>query len=665
ETVDLSATEIALGSSTINGGPARQSLVAVASTGATTVGKVNAVTFSGNGLGSFTATGAITTTNVASILSNGPVSVTTVTATSQPFGSVKINTPGAVTADSILAGQSVEIGGFFDSPVASVTVDSVEATTGSVFVRAGASDIGAIKSGMDTRILGTTATIGTVTAGGSYTVATTGNVTLGKVQGQVQKAARGVSITSTGGSISEGATGMALTSDSDGTGGDPLALTATTGAIALGSATLNGGPAKQSAVTLASGTTTTIGAANGRSITATGKGFTANREISSATDIAITVAGPVALAQGANAVGAIRLSATDAMIGGAVDARTIDITNSGSGNLVIGGSAASETGKFVLNRAETALLRATDTLTLGADGSDNVEIKQVDFAVPKTVRVLANGKRIDITGRISFGAGTTLKLGGSTDPNSIIRLQTGTGATGGSITSNGGVLELTAANIVGGTAAFANDLQAISGPGSAVEASRLNLTPGSSLYNNVGGTGQAMIDVGSMKVTFSNFAMFQNTSDASLSLLATGVNLGNGNPQAIALDIKSGATQPVFALFGSINGIVNAATALLGNPPLAHYDNISASRINGCVIGGGNCQSVQNLTPSLTALDTIRTSIFTVKPDFQVPFDPLVGTNNDSLFDDVGSFGLGELPMTPIECSDPNGNCEVQKKGGN
>ncbi len=506
------------------------------------------------------------------------------------------------------------------------------------------------------------ASIGRVTSAGSYAVTATGAVVLGNGAGQVQTARGGITIN--GASISESATGLTLTSDSDGSGGDALALTTTTGAIALGNATLNGGPARQSAITLASGTTTTIGAANGRLVTVTGDGLTANREISAATDITVTVDGPVALMQGANAVEAIRLSATDAMIGGAVDARTIDITNSGSGNLVIGGTAASETGKFVLSRTETAQLRATEALTLGADGSDNVEIRQVDFTVPQTVRVLANGRRIDITGRITFDADTTLKLGGSTAANSIIRLQTGTGGTGGAIVSNGGVLELTAASIVAGTQAFANDLQAVSGAGSVTEAARLNLTPGSSLYNNVGGTGETMIDVGAMKVSFSNFAMFQNTSDAALSLLSTGVKLGTGSQQTVALDIQSGASQPVFAMFGSINGVINIATSLLGNPPLAHYDNISASRINGCLIGGGNCQSVQNLTPSLTALDNIRTSIFTVKPDFQVPFDPLVGTNNDALFDDVGSFGLGELPMTPIECSDPNGACEV-KKGGN
>ena len=84
-----------------------------------------------------------------------------------------------------------------------------------------------------------------------------------------------------------------------------------------------------------------------------------------------------------------------------------------------------------------------------------------------------------------------------------------------------------------------------------------------------------------------------------------------------------------------------------------------------CVIGGGNCQSVQNVTPAISGLENVRNAIFFVKPDFQVPFDPLVGTNNDALFDDVGSFGLGELPMTPIECSEPNGNCGTQKKDGN
>ncbi|MFY7837303.1 MAG: hypothetical protein ACOVQ0_13605, partial [Novosphingobium sp.] len=526
-------------------------------------------------------------------------------------------------------------------------------------------DIGSATSGLDTSITGTTATLGTVSAGGNYTVATTGAITLGKSAGQSQSAKGAVSLTSSGGAIQQGANGLTLTANSDGTvtGAEALTLNAKTG-IALAGATLNGGSAKQSAVSLTSGADTLVGSVLGASLVANAGGaFEARGAIDVVNDAAITAVGAITLNGAVKAGNAVNLKASNAAIGADVTTKTITVFNSGAatGKLAIGDGVTTTAADFALSRAEAARLKASDTLTLGSDAAHNVEIGGVEFSVPKTVIVPTSGKRIDVTGRIVFDGDTTLKLGSS--GTTIIQLST---TKGGSIASDGGVLELSAANIVSGADDFAADLSAVTGSasstGSRDAAFAMNINPGSKLYSPTAITNETMIDVGSMKVTFSGFAMFQNTGT---SLIGTGVALGNGNPTSIALDIANTSTQPVFAAFGSINGIINAATALLGNPPLAHYDNVSASRINGCVIGGGNCQSVQNLTPALNALDNIRTTIFTVKPDFQVPFDPLVGTNNDALFDDVGSFGLGELPMTPIECSDPNGICETQKKGGN
>ena len=51
-------------------------------------------------------------------------------------------------------------------------------------------------------------------------------------------------------------------------------------------------------------------------------------------------------------------------------------------------------------------------------------------------------------------------------------------------------------------------------------------------------------------------------------------------------------------------------------------------------------------------------------PDFKLPFNPLVGTNNDSLFGDVGSIGLGDLPIAAIDCPDGDKSCSPNKPEG-
>ncbi|MFN3470143.1 MAG: beta strand repeat-containing protein, partial [Novosphingobium sp.] len=680
EALTLSAGgAIALAGARLNGGTAQQSAVSLSAGSSIRIERAASAAFTATAGSSFTADNDIAALGNAAITAGGPVALRAVTA-SGPNSDITVVTPGAVTALSLEAARNVTVEGPSGGSAASFTAGSVTATAGAISVRAGATDIGAATSGTNTTVSGTTAALGIVSAGGNYAVSATGDVTLGKFAGQTQAARGAIAITSTGGSIRQGATGLlTMTANSDGVGTETLALSAGS-AIALGGAQLNGGTNRQSAVNLTSVGNTEIAGASASAFTATaGKAsvqaaFTANRAVRAATNLTITANGKVTLGDGGSAGNAVRISARDATIGDDLSAATIELFNTApSGSTIIGGTAESIAGNFVLDRNEAARLKATGTLTLGADAAHDVEIRQVSFTVPSTVQVLARGKRIDVTGRITFDADTRLKLGSfgtaAADQTSIIRLNS---QAGGAIFSPGGVLELAAANIAAGNNEFGAALNAQAsgtgaGTGSVAEAVKLNLNPGSPLYTSANGGGAAMIETGSMKVTFSGFAMFQNTnnidgSKGAINLLSTGVTLGGGN--ALALDIVSGAAQPVFALFGSVNGIVNAATALLGNPPIGRYSNVSASRINGCIIGGGSCNSVQNLTPALTGLENIRTSIFTVKPDFEVPFDPLVGTNNDALFDDVGSFGLGELPMTPIECSDPNGSCDVQKKDG-
>jgi hypothetical protein len=120
------------------------------------------------------------------------------------------------------------------------------------------------------------------------------------------------------------------------------------------------------------------------------------------------------------------------------------------------------------------------------------------------------------------------------------------------------------------------------------------------------------------------------------------------------------------ALFGKLNGIGNTNAALLG-PSIIVVNGVdrTTARINGCLIGSGaGCLSTLTLSPVIGNVDPVRANIFFPNADFTLPFDPLVGTNNDSLFGDVGTFGLGDIPLAPIECAENDkSGCGQQKEG--
>ena len=177
--------------------------------------------------------------------------------------------------------------------------------------------------------------------------------------------------------------------------------------------------------------------------------------------------------------------------------------------------------------------------------------------------------------------------------------------------------------------------------------------------------GQTLIAAGKLTVTYSNFALFQNTQASGFN---GGVALGSTTtPSAPALQLYgSGGVAGPFAIFGTVNGIANTSTALLG-PSILSLTSVESTtaRANGCLIGSGaGCLNTPISTPSLDAIDQSRTGLVLPNPDFKLPFNPLVGTNNDSLFGDVGSIGLGDLPIAAIDCPDGDKSCTPNKPEG-
>ena len=121
-------------------------------------------------------------------------------------------------------------------------------------------------------------------------------------------------------------------------------------------------------------------------------------------------------------------------------------------------------------------------------------------------------------------------------------------------------------------------------------------------------------------------------------------------------------------IFGTINGFVGNAAALLPGQVLAFTETVngnvvvritrSSSRLNGCAIGAPEqgCLTTQSPPPSLGLFDERQTLIFRTADDTVLPFDPLVGTNNEQLFIDVGSVSLPSDTECPLDGS-AGANC--------
>jgi hypothetical protein len=173
-------------------------------------------------------------------------------------------------------------------------------------------------------------------------------------------------------------------------------------------------------------------------------------------------------------------------------------------------------------------------------------------------------------------------------------------------------------------------------------------------------TSPTILSASSLTVRYSDYALFQNTGGSAVNSGAVLASLGTPSSPALFLQGPNPPNAGGFALFGTINGVPDSAAAVLGDGvlTLSAVDRLSA-RVNGCLIGSGSgCIASTTSQPPLPPLNAFRGDIFSTQGNFSIPFDPVVGTNNESLFGDIGSFGLSDLPLQAIECDpDKEGDC--------
>ena len=381
--------------------------------------------------------------------------------------------------------------------------------------------------------------------------------------------------------------------------GSDLTVRATNGdlTIAIGAA---GGTItlvkEGSAGTLSAGT---LMAGTGASLTSS-TGIAADNVQSASGDIdfdaMLGVTLGTALAQGGN----VNILADDLDILGGITGAQVSITNRSGGNAVTVLGDASAPGAFTLTEAE---LNRIDAPIVNIDSlGQNLLVGNVAFnnEIGSTRINLLGTARVDIVGEIdASGVNRTLQIGGNlgaaspTDPStlaSIIRIAPMSSG-GGRIILGGGSLDLRGAKIgVGLDDGFLSPLGLIAGGSPVSTAIVQNDWIGnfnSTLYGIPGGYADpVVISAGSITVTYTDYALFQNTGGRGLP---SGVNADN------LFIVSSGGDGNGFELFGTIDQVGGVGAAFLVKPTTVSLGN---SRINGCLIlTGGGCGGPPGIDP--------------------------------------------------------------------
>ena len=388
---------------------------------------------------------------------------------------------------------------------------------------------------------------------------------------------------------------------------------------------------------------------------------------------AITLVTPAAARVGALTAGnaaTLSLTAADAALDGAVSAGTVELTLAeSSDNGVNLGDEPGASGGFDLSADELGRISA-DQLTIDARDSDVAigALLLADAAGRSRVDVLTTGA-MSLTGRFEgSGAGRTVRLGGDADTNALAS-QIGIASTadgGGRLIFEGANLELRGGRIVMGLRTGFLDVILGGNLDSGAVAGQFVSNSNSALYNS-SLTGQVYADrttlvANTLTVRFDDYALFQNTEIAGLN---GGLVLGNaGSPAmpALVIDARPGGNAGAFAGFGSINGITGSAASLLGPTVIQIEGSDPANtRFNGCLIGSGaGCLTATVIQPVLNVFDSSRVDVLRTADDLTLPFDPVVGTNNEALFSGLGTV-TDSVASEECATETPSAQCENQE----
>lgn len=646
--------------------------------GTLTAGQGNALTVTAGGAAQIgTATGGA----VALTAATGPLLLATGTT-----GSASLSSGGALTVSgSLNATDAVSTASSGATGIAAVegsavTLRGQSVNAGTATARTGALSVTSTggNASVGTGVAGTTATlaatggdavVGTrLSSGGATTITAAANARLAEV------ATTNGALTITAGGAVSGTVDRATLS----AGGANSVLSVTAGGAArLG--TVTGGTRPANLAPTATGNDVVVRAASIDVADVFANGALNARAASG--ELAIGT-GRVAGAATLEAAGTARLgtvsagssiavSAGNAEITGVQSAPAITVVNRTPGTqpMRLGNGLAG--GGFALDDAELDRFQ-TPSLTLQG-GSGAVEIGALSLtgqAGSSALNVLTTGT-VRVTGTVTgSGAGRAVRIGGTDAPTgkaSEIRIVTQPSG-GGRLLLNDATLDLRGVRIAQGQANLTDALLNGGGLSADQAAAQFTSNANSALYAPILGgrlydqNATTTISAGRLTVAYDVFALFQNTGLTGFNLGAVIGGTVSTTPNVLVLS-GAGATVPnTFALFGSINGIGDQSASVLGSNVLVTDSsvNIANTRLNGCVIGSGaGCITTTVAQPALNVFDRSRIDVLSSAEDFAVPFDPVIGGNNEALFAGVSAI---DVPITGTECED--GSTDPQCTGG-
>ncbi|MBB4099010.1 filamentous hemagglutinin N-terminal domain-containing protein [Sphingomonas kyeonggiensis] len=637
-------TLTASGVTTLTGGTGGVDLGQLKGTGAITIGSAGNVSVDG-----WQAPAGLTITATNDVaLGTGTASALTVTGRGITVTDATIAGAATLTASGALNVQALR-GGNLAFRAASITADGLTAT--------GTASL--------------TSTTGTIDLG---TLSGAGAITLGSADGVVidsWQAPAGMTITAANAVNLGTGTASALTVTAgsiqlaDGNVTGDANLTAS-GALGIGklraaNAVLKGGSATLGTLTLG-GLTLTGGSATITDATVSG---TASIDLSGALGIdKLTAATATLLAGGTATLGnitgtsALTVRAGDLVLNGTLKAPTVTVgSRDAAGGLRLGAAADAAGPGLGLSESEIAKIDADRAVFDG--GSGEVRVGTLKFGAQtgrSHVDILTTGD-LKVVGVVEGeGAGRLFRFGGTATDNTLAKtIQIlATADAGGRLFFGNADLELRGAKIALGQSGLL-DLLFANGGASADQAAGLIGNSNSPLYSALAGGSpyvqgeETTLTAGRLTVRFDDFALFQNTGTRGFN---TGVALGGSTSGGATLSLigPGGGKRTAFAMFGTINGIGGTSTAVLGNTVInsTGIDLVNA-RVNGCVLGtAAGCLTTTISQPTLNVFDPGRLVVFRAEADFTLPFDPVIGSNNEALFAGVGSIAEpGEPGIEP------------------
>lgn len=365
-------------------------------------------------------------------------------------------------------------------------------------------------------------------------------------------------------------------------------------------------------------------------------------------DFTIETGGTLRIDGDVSASGDGSLQSDNLQFAGAVNAANSLTLRANEGQDVLVGDPlgdAEATGDFHISDAELDAI-VTGTLIIDA-GSGNIDIATVSFTDQ------AGSDQVAIVNR---GAGTVIEIEGDITAAGLGRvIQIGENLVGASditgeiiakiekstIDIGEATLDLQANNIVFGSGQLLLELGDLQGVSADVVAFNFVGNSGSILFNpdaplaSARAGNEVYLRAGNLSVTYGEVALFQNTLPITEGdLKFAGVVIGDDVGQNGTLTLRPTDETNAFNMFGELNALDDEAVAFAPEPALIIDGQISVfgSRINGCLIRSGADCITTVVDTTIIQIPREAVSLLTADPDVFLPFDPLVGTNNEGLF---------------------------------